>query len=214
MKGPINPELKVGDIIIAYHIQDETGVPPGTLGVVRKITRDPFESEDDKIIDVDWENGSKLNLVTVTDRWKKVNQETIEEQTKGIDPNWKFMTENEDIFDHFDWRWLREFLNKIRKSGIVNMYTASPLLFAGRDHIDRYYGEGKEDEENFQAVLDDAEESKNKIVQGVMSYMTANNKSLDDMNLVNRYANNFSQKILGLFIAMSNLTGNLTVNPD
>jgi hypothetical protein len=63
-------------------------------------------------------------------------------------------------------------------------------------------------------VLDDAEESKNKIVQGVMSYMTANNKSLDDMNLVNRYANNFSQKILGLFIAMSNLTGNLTGNPD
>jgi hypothetical protein len=214
MKGPINPELKVGDIIVVYHMEGETSVPPGTLGVVRKITRDPFETEDDKVIDVDWENGSKLNLISVTDRWKKVNQETIEEQTKGIDPNWKFMTENEDIFDHFDWRWLREFLNKIRKSGIVNMYTASPLLFAGRDHIDRYYGEGREDEEEFQAVLDDAEESKNKIVQGVMSYMTANNKSLDDMNLVNRYANNFSQKILGLFIAMSNLTGNLTGNPD
>ena len=210
MKGPINPELKVGDIIIAYHIQDETSVPPGTVGVVTKITRDPFETEDDKIIDVDWENGSKLNLITVADRWKKVNQETIEEQIKGIDPNWKFMTENEDIFDHFDWRWLREFLNKIRKSGIVNMYTASPLLFAGRDHIDRYYGEGKEDEENFQAVLDDAEESRDKIVQGVMSYMTANNKSFDDMNMVNRYANNFSQKILGLYIAMSNLTGSLT----
>lgn len=214
MKGPINPELKVGDIIVVYHMEGETSVPPGTIGVVRKITRDPFETEDDKVIDVDWENGSKLNLITVTDRWKKVNQETIEEQTKGIDPNWKFMTENEDIFDHFDWRWLREFLNKIRKSGIVNMYAASPLLFSGRDHIDRYYGEGREDEEEFQAVLDDAEESKNKIVQGVMSYMTANNKSLDDMNLVNRYANNFSQKILGLFIAMSNLTGNLTGNPD
>lgn len=214
MKGPINPELKVGDIIVVYHMEGETSVPPGTIGVVRKITRDPFETEDDKVIDVDWENGSKLNLITVTDRWKKVNQETIEEQTKGIDPNWKFMTENEDIFDHFDWRWLREFLNKIRKSGIVNMYAASPLLFAGREHIDRYYGEGREDEEEFQAVLDDAEESKNKIVQGVMSYMTANNKSLDDMNLVNRYANNFSQKILGLFIAMSNLTGNLTGNPD
>jgi hypothetical protein len=214
MKGPINPELNVGDIIVVYHMEGETSVPPGTLGVVRKITRDPFETEDDKVIDVDWENGSKLNLISVTDRWKKVNQETIEEQTKGIDPNWKFMTENEDIFDHFDWRWLREFLNKIRKSGIVNMYTASPLLFAGRDHIDRYYGEGREDEEEFQAVLDDAEESKNKIVQGVMSYMTANNKSFDDMNLVNRYANNFSQKILGLFIAMSNLTGNLTGNPD
>jgi hypothetical protein len=124
------------------------------------------------------------------------------------------MTQNEDIFDHFDWRWLREFLNKVRNSGIVNMYGAAPLLFAGKDHIDRYYGEGREDEEDFQAVLDDAEESKNKIVQGVMSYMIANNKSLDDMNMVNRYANNFSQKILGLYIALSNLTGNLTGNPD
>jgi hypothetical protein len=44
--------------------------------------------------------------------------------------------------------------------------------------------------------------------------MIANNKSLDDMNMVNRYANNFSQKILGLYIALSNLTGNLTGNPD
>jgi hypothetical protein len=208
MKGPLNPELNVGDKIILYHMEGETSVPPGTFGIVKSITRDPFETEDDKIITVKWENGSTLNLVTTTDSWKKINQETIEEQNRGsIDPNWKFMTQNEDIFDHFDWRWLREFLNKVRNSGIVNMYGAAPLLFAGKDHIDRYYGEGREDEEDFQAVLDDAEESKNKIVQGVMSYMIANNKSLDDMNMVNRYANNFSQKILGLYIALSNLTG-------
>jgi hypothetical protein len=214
MKGPLNPELKVGDKIMCFHMEGETGVPPGTTGVVIKISRDPFESPDDKLIMVKWENGSKLSLISSTDAWKKFPDEKIQESDISRDPHWKFITSNPDIFDHFDWRWLREFLNKIRKSGIVNMYTASPLLFAGRDHIDRYYGEGREDEEEFQAVLDDAEESKNKIVQGVMSYMTANNKSFDDMNLVNRYANNFSQKILGLFIAMSNLTGNLTGNPD
>lgn len=84
------------------------------------------------------------------------------------------------------------------------MFGAAPLLYAGREHIDRYYGEGHEDDENFQAVLDEADESKNKIIQGVIEYMRKNNKDLDNMNQVNSYARNFSQKIVGLYIAFSN----------
>jgi hypothetical protein len=112
------------------------------------------------------------------------------------------MTDNPDVFEHFDWRFFRDFLEKIRKSGIVNMFQASPLIYSGKEHIDRYYGEGNEDDEDYINMLEDADESKNKLIQGVVSYMEANNKGLDDMSLVNRYAKNFSQKILSLFMTM------------
>jgi len=203
MKGPLNPELKVGDVIILLHMEKETAVPPGTIGVVEKISRDPFESPDEKIISVKWENGSTLGLITSTDAWKKIESEQNIQESR--DSTWDFMTQNVDIFENFDWRWLEQFLYKVRDSGIVNMYGAAPLLYAGSEHIDRYFGEGREDDETFQAVLEDADESKNKIIQGVIKFMEKNNKDLDNLDQINRYAQNFAQKILGLYIALSNM---------
>ena len=45
MKGVLNPELKSGDKIVCYHMEGETGVPPGTTGVVSNVGRDPFEKD-------------------------------------------------------------------------------------------------------------------------------------------------------------------------
>ena len=208
MKGQLNPELKVGDRIMCFHMEGETSVPPGTLGTVTRITRDPFESENDSLINVKWDNGSSLALITSTDAWKMAPQE-IKEQDRSGDIHWKFMTANPDIFEHFDWRWFREYLKTIRESGIINMYASSPLLYMGKDSIDRYYGEGREDEEEFEKVLDGAEESKNKIIQGIMSYMRSKGKDLDDIDEFNRLARNFSQKILSMYITMASVTGNL-----
>jgi hypothetical protein len=202
MKGPLNPELKIDDVIMLLHMEGETSVPPGTIGVVTKITRDPFEEDGSNIISVKWENGSVLNLITSTDAWKKVKNDTIKEQR---DSAWEYMTKNADVFENFDWRWLEKFLYKLRDSGIINMFGAHPLIYSGKEHIDRYYGEGREDDESFQALLDDADEAKDKIIQGVISYMEKNNKSLDNMDEVNRLARDFSKKILGLYIALSGI---------
>lgn len=198
MKGPLNPELNVGDRVIIYHMEGESGVPPGTLGTVRNISRDPFESENEKIIDVKWDNGSNLAIVSSTDSWKKVPTESIDEQTRSSEYN--FYSKYPDVFDHFDWRWFREYLKKVKESGIVNMFAASPLIYSGKEHIDRYYGEGREDDEVFQEVLDLSEESKQKMIEGIMSYMSAKNKSIDDMDSVNRYARKFSNELLGAYM--------------
>ena len=202
MRGPLNPELKIGDVILLLHMEGETSVPPGTIGVVTKISRDPFETVGENLISVDWENGSRLSLVTSQDAWKKIENKKLEEQ-RGDYANWNFITSNEDIFEHFDWKFLRKFLYKIRESGIINMFGAAPLLYAGKEHIDRYYGEGREEDESFQHVLDDADEAKNKIIQGVLSYMSNKDKDLDNIDMVNRFAQNFANKILGLYIAFS-----------
>lgn len=200
MKGSLNAELKVGDKVMCYHMEGEIAVLPGTIGVVTGITTDPFEPNvDEKIISVKWENGSNLALISSTDSWKKVSSEKIDEQRN---PGWDFLTQNSDLLNNFDWRWFREYLTTIRDSGIVNMFGAAPLLYAGKSHIERYYGENMEDDENFQEVLDNAEESKNKIIDGVIKYMESNQKDVDDMDLVNRYAKTFSQKLLQLYISL------------
>jgi hypothetical protein len=204
MKGPLNPELKVDDVIMLLHMEKETGVPPGTIGVVTSITRDPWESGDSKLISVRWENGSNLNLVTAKDMWLKTQNDNIQEQ-RTDNQSWDYITKNADVFENFDWKWLEKFLYKLRDTGIVNMYGSSQLLYAGSEHIERYYGEGREDDEEFQEFLELADEAKNKIIQGVIKYMNANGKDLDDMSVVNRYARHFSEKILGLYIALSGL---------
>lgn len=206
MSKQFNEQLEVGDKIMVYHMEGELGVPAGTTGIVKKITQDPFE-KDGFIINVSWDNGSTLSLLSVTDVWKK-----IEEQPKNIDEStdkgdWDFITNNADVFENFDWRWFREFLSKIRDSGIINMFGASPLLYAGKEHIDRYYGEDREDDRPFQKVLEDADDSKNKIIQGVLKYMEKKNKDLDNLQMVNRYAEHFSKQLLGLYIVFSNITG-------
>jgi hypothetical protein len=205
MKGPLNPPLKIGDRVVLYHMEGETGVAAGALGTVKGISRDPFESNsDEQIISVEWDNGSILALITSTDAWKKVPSEKIDE---GNNSNWEFLTQNSDLLRNFDWRWFREYLKTIRDSGIVNMYASSPLLYAGKSHIERYYGEDMEDNENFQEVLDNADESRDKIISGVIKYMESKQKDVDDMDLVNTFARIFSQKLLELFINLSELTG-------
>lgn len=209
MKGQLNPELKVGDKIMCLHMEGETSVPPGTIGTVTKVSRDPFESPNENIINVKWDNGSSLALVTSTDAWKFAPQENIDEADISGNPNWRFVTENPDVFEFFDWKWFREYLKVIRESGIINMIASAPLLYMGEDGIERYYGEGREDEEDFQAVLKDADESKNKIIQGVIEFMRGKNKDLDNMDEVNRWARHFSIKMVGMYIAMTMATGKL-----
>ena len=181
MKGTLNPPLKVGDKIICYHMEGELGVPPGTSGQVTGVARDPFEFDsDEQIINVDWDNGNKLSLISSTDAWKKVPSEKIDEQRN---PSWEFLT-------------------TIRDSGIVNMYESPRLLYAGKSHIERYYGEDMEDNENFQEVLNNADESRDKIISGVIKYMESKQKDVDDMDLVNALALGFSQKLLQLYISL------------
>lgn len=199
MKGPLNPPLNVGDKVICYHMDGETSVPPGTKGVVKSVVRDPFESGDEYIYNVEWENGNNLGLISATDAWKKVNSENIKEQIKS-DDSWDFITKNEDLFEHFDWRWFRDYLYKIRESGIVNMFSSAPLLYSGKEHIDRYYGEGREDEDTFKDVLDNANIARDKMIQGILSYMDKHDKDVNNDALVNRCAKDFSQKLLKTYI--------------
>jgi hypothetical protein len=193
MKGQLNPPVKPGDKIVCYHMDGETGVPAGTFGVVKTVSRDPFETDNDgQIIGVDWENGSKLSLLTTTDAWKKVVEE-IQEQTGS--PEYDFFSKNPEVFENFDYKFFKKYLLKLRESGVINMFQASPFLYSGKEWIDRYHGENQEDNESFQEVLEMAEEVKNKMIQGLLKYMESKNMDIDDMSRFNNLINKFAMKI-------------------
>ena len=199
MKSELNPRLKEGDRVICYHMDGETGVPPGTEGTVTRIGRDPFEPNGDElIIEVNWDNGSTLALVSVTDAWKKP-KEKIQESTGSV--TYDYFKENPEIFENFDWRFLRNFLYKLRDSGVVNMLQSSPFLYSGKQWIDRYHGENQEDNESFQEVLEMADESKDKMIQGLMKYMESENMDIDDIGKVNRLIEKIASKIVNLYIS-------------
>jgi hypothetical protein len=196
----LNPQLSAGDRIMCLHMDGETDVTPMTTGTVRSVIRDPFE-DDGQIINVNWDNGSRLGLVSVTDSWIKAPQEQIEEQTGSRE--YDFFSKNPEIFENFDYRFLVKYLYKLRKSGVINMFQAAAFLYSGREWIDRYYGENQEDNESFQELLDIAEESKNKMIQGLMKYMESKNMEIDDMGRVNSLLKRLADKIVQLYVAFA-----------
>jgi hypothetical protein len=176
----------------------ETSVPPMTTGTVRSVVRDPFE-DNSEIINVNWDNDSTLGLISITDSWVKIAQETLEEQA-GSTSEYDFFNKNPEIFNNFDWRFLRKFLNKLREAGPVNMFQSQPFLYSGREWIDRYYGENQEDNEDFQEVLEMADEAKNKMIQGVLKYMKSEGFEIE-IDKVNHLIKKFSSSILKFYIS-------------
>jgi hypothetical protein len=193
----LNPKLTAGDRVMCLHMDGETSVPPMTLGTVRSVVRDPFE-DNSEIINVNWDNNSTLGLISITDSWVKIAQETLEEQAGTTE--YDYFSKNPEIFDNFDWRFLREFLNKLRDASPVNMLQSQPFLYSGKEWIDRYYGENQEDNEDFQEVLEMADEAKNKMIQGVLKYMESEGIEIE-LDKVNRLISKFASKILNLYIS-------------
>ena len=199
MKRILNPPLEVGDRIVCYYMDGETSVPPGTEGVVTKIQKDPFEPSGDMLlISVNWDNGSKLSMISSTDAWKKAKEKTIKEQSG--DPRIDFYSKNPEIFDNFDWRFFREYMNKVRETGIVNVYSAAPLLYSGKNHIDRYYGENPSNPKEFEELLDMADDARLKMTQGMIKLFESKGKEID-LDAINRQLPRIAQSIVKLWMS-------------
>jgi hypothetical protein len=100
-------------------------------------------------------------------------------------------------------KFFKKYLLKLRESGVVNMFTASPFLYSGEEWIDRYHGEHQEDNDAFQEVLSMADESKNKMIQGLLKYMESKNLDIDDMSRVNSLMHRFAMKINQFYITFA-----------
>jgi hypothetical protein len=189
----INPELQVDDKVMLLHMEGEM-MSPGSKGTVIKVSRDPFE-KDGVIYSVRWEDGSQLSLLSVTDAWKKL--EPIQENSFD---KAKWFIDNKTIVENFNTRFLGQYLEKVRESGITNMFGASPYLYLGKERIEhefKYKNIG--DEESFDEVLELADKAQHEMVKGVMKVLEKEGKEMD-INLINRYIQRYASLMLNYWI--------------
>jgi hypothetical protein len=187
----INPKLEIGDIVRLLHMDGES-LPPGILGKVTKVSHLRGET----IYEVDWENGNKKNLLSDLDIWDK--EMTNKKQIKEVDEfeRTKRLMKNSDVFKHFNMKFLKDYLIKVRDSGITNMFGAAPYLYLGKDRIEHEF-KYKEihDEDSFNEVLENANMAQAEMIRGVMNVLDHEGKE-QDLNTINRYLQRYASKVL------------------
>ena len=195
----LNPELKIGDRIVCFAMEDEVSVPPGTKGTVTKVQRDPFE-EDEKIISVKWDNGSTLSLLSSVDKWKHVKQKIQEQPDRDADPHAHFIGSNRELRRNFDLNYFLEYFKLVQRSGITNMFGASPFVYMDADHLERYYGEDREDDENFQELLQKQDDARNNFLAGLVGYANETGYDLSNDGKINSLAKKLASKLLHYYM--------------
>lgn len=196
----INPELQIGDKVICLHMDGESSVMPGTKGVVTKITKVFGDTQ----YGVEWENGSRLDLISSVDAWdseenyekrklKKIQKKDITESS-NYEAN-KRLIANIDIFKFFNMKFLQKYLIMVRNSGITNMFGASPYLYVGKNKIEQemLYKDLEGDE--YDDMLDNADQARDEMISGTVKYLESNNKEISVEN-VQRFLPRLAVKVV------------------
>ena len=196
----INPKLKVGDRVQILHMEDEMdSVPMGTWGEVTRVSN--VMGED--IYGVKWDNGQSLNILSTTDVWDteenrgKFKKKKITEQDEAQRHN--NLYRNIDVFTNFKMRYLHEYLKKVRDCGVVNMYQAAPFLYMGKDRMEHFFRYQDTENEICEEVLDMANMAQHEMVTGVIKVLESQGKE-DSLEIINRYLQRYSQKVLENYI--------------
>ena len=192
----INPELKVGDRVILLHMEDEySNVPPTTEGIVTMVNDVMGET----IYSVKWDNGSSLNLISTTDIWKKKNEDLKESFNNAEWQRTEELIKNIDVFKYFNSKFLRDYLKKLRECSLVNMVSAAPYLYMGRDRIKADIFLKNHKNEYCDEVLEMANQAQSEMISGVIKFLEKNNKETNLEN-INRFLHRLSSKVLSVYI--------------
>ena len=195
----MNPELKIGDKVRCLLMKDdELSVPPGTMGIVERISS--FGKE--KHYYVKWENGSTLALLSDADLWDKGQPKKNKESNELLEVNMKFILRNEEVWKFFNVKLITKFLEALRSSGVINMFGASPLLYMGRDKIERKFeDEYGSDSDDFQNVLDMANDVQADLIHGVIEILNKEGKE-ESLENINNYLRKYSTKLWETFVGI------------
>jgi hypothetical protein len=190
----LNPELKKGDTVICYHMEDEwNSVPPGTKGTVTGKS----SLFGDIQYSVNWENGSTLALISSCDAWK-LDKERVDENLRvesDADKSNEVFMRNIDVFSYFKMKFFKNYLLKLRECSVVNMFQAAPFLYMGKDRMELEFRYHRTDNEICDEVLDMANIAQAEMISGVIRYLEDNDKEVD-LNSINRFVPRFATKVL------------------
>lgn len=125
----------------------------------------------------------------------------------------------------YDLRPIFDFLELLRESGIVNMFGASPFLYAGKQFIEdevkrknnnsRWWSDSEDDEENddeefdsekeeiYQKLIDMADDTRNRMIQGAMKSI----ENQDDENFIRSLQRKIQKDATDIVMIWGNFKG-------
>ena len=177
-----NAPLEPGDSVLCVKMEDEySPIPPGMKGKVKSVAT----VYGDKQYYVDWKNGSRLALIEGVDKWMKVIEPTedVSESFKYFKTKKQMINETKNMPKEFVrlskmyeiWK-IYDFLEKLRKSGVVNMGSAYPYLIIGSDRIAHEHKYTNKNDEEFNEVLDMADDIRDVMIRGSFKHVDSKRK--------------------------------------
>jgi hypothetical protein len=196
----LNPELESGDRIILLHMEDQySKVPMGTKGTVIKKVNLPFGMGSQ--YQINWDNGSNLDLIPGEDSWildkdKKLPvKEGIESDVVGKLMKYK------DVVKNIDYHTVMDFLELVRKSGLVNMFQAQAFLEIDKPNLHKLiYRVGGEPEEHPE-LFDKIDDVRNVIINEVIRILQEEGSEMTDSE-INRTYRKITSKLMNFYFTM------------
>jgi hypothetical protein len=211
MKDKINPRLEERDRIVLIMMPGETSVSYGDRGTISKVNHASSFIQ----YFVQWDNGSTLALIedlgdesNTIDKWMKeddFDNLMYSKKRKNLGESdqrqkMEHLMSNVEVFRTFDRQFLFAFLEKLRESGITNMFGAAPYLYMGSDRIASVhkYDENKDDDA-FDELVEMADEAKDKMIQGAVKVLQKEGKEIT-IESVSRVIKRYSSKVLDMWM--------------
>lgn len=192
----MNPELEVDDRVVLLSMSGEDLI----AGIKGTVTKKSFVIDQIQY-NVNWDNGSKLALLADEDKYMLLKDlEDRKSKKKGniTEMDAKLIHDNREIFENFNMNLLWKYYKALQKSGITNMLGAAQYLYLGKERIAHEF-HYKETNEDFDEVLEMADEVKNNLISGVLKIM--DKKDADyDLSRISSMVNRYSSKIVSLII--------------
>lgn len=193
----LNPELNVGERVTLMDMSGESGIKPGISGEVTRIAKVFGIIQ----YEVNWDDGSKLQILSDVDKWMKEEdwlrlKSRRKKVDEAIDP--KFVDRNRNLVKDFEMPKMHKFYEALRKSGVVNMFGSAPYFHMGKERISHeHFYEDMSDEraEEFEKVLDMADEIRDILIRGSIKTLEGQNKEISLEN-VQRMMNKKASQIV------------------
>jgi len=198
-KNNVNAPLDKGDKIMLWTMEGEN-LRPGLKGTVTGKN----EVMGNVHYQVDWENGSRLDLLSDVDRWILVEKgdSTITEATSEQFKEMAAFIKNKGEFARsVDLPYLFKFLEKLRQCGVTNMLQSTQYLIMGRRRMEVDFEYHRVESEICDEVLEMADEARQKIISGAVKILDKQDKELTDEN-VRKIINKNLSSILQWFMML------------
>ena len=196
----INPELEPGDRVLLLHMDGEA-LHMGSKGTVVKKVNVPFGLGHQYT--VKWDNGSILDLLPDVDSWVLANDSTPKKEytNESFRNEIESLSKHKDILQNVDYRKIMDYLEEVRKSGVVNMFQAKPFLMTDSKNLHKLlYRVGAEPEDH-PILFELVDDVRNILIQEVVRIMKEKITPFDD-STINRVFEKLAEKMMEFYFSL------------